>query len=166
MRATPYTDDTLRALMDLALAPEETPTVAEIAPGLAEAGEIEILRGRQGGIRLAKRPVPTHLAIVVRQAEPDRDRAPCFAGRRRLRARTIPPAARSAASNGKDCPGGLGRSALADLISPGGPTAEIFRSRTRKRSSGFPPPRAVFRRYIRPAAPGSGASRAVPVRPG
>lgn len=68
MRLTTYTDYSLRVLMFLALHPGRTVTVAEIAAAygvsaahlnkvvqsLALAGEIETLRGRNGGIRLAK----------------------------------------------------------------------------------------------------------------
>ncbi|MDA8049467.1 MAG: Rrf2 family transcriptional regulator [Rhodospirillales bacterium] len=143
MRLTAYTDYTLRVLMYLALHPGRCATVAEIATAygisaahlnkvvqrLALAGEVETLRGRHGGIRLAKPPEAINLAPVVRRTEPDMDFVPCFAEPSACvlgRCCLLQGALRRA---GEAFLEELGRSTLADLIGPGGPTADLFRAR-------------------------------------
>ena len=140
MHLTTYTDYSLRVLMFLALHPGRTATVAEIAAAygisaahlnkvvqnLALAGEIETLRGRNGGIRLAKPLEAINLAAVVRRTEPDMDLAPCFAGSGACvlgKCCLLQGALRRA---GQAFLAELGRSTLADLIGPGGPTAGLF----------------------------------------
>ena len=92
MRLTAYTDYTLRTLIYLAVRPDHTATIAEIATAyrvseahltkivhqLGLAGEIATTRGRGGGIRLAKPPEAINLGAVVRCTEPDMDIVPCF----------------------------------------------------------------------------------------
>ncbi|MGH6988213.1 MAG: RrF2 family transcriptional regulator [Caulobacteraceae bacterium] len=92
MRLTVYTDYALRVLMYLAVHPEPTPTIGEIARShgvsrnhlmkvvyeLGVAGYIETTRGRGGGLRLARPPERIGLGEVVRQTEPDLALVPCF----------------------------------------------------------------------------------------
>jgi Rrf2 family nitric oxide-sensitive transcriptional repressor len=92
MRLTTYTDYTLRVLIQLALSPRDLTTIAEIADsyGISEnhltkvvhrlgiAGYIETVRGRNGGIRLLKKPDDINIGEVVRRMEPDFDLVPCF----------------------------------------------------------------------------------------
>lgn len=93
MRLTTYTDYTLRTLIYLALNPGRQTRVAEIAAayGISEAhltkvvhqlgltGEVETLRGRNGGLRLGKSAEEINLGTVVRRTEPDMELVPCFA---------------------------------------------------------------------------------------
>ena len=92
MRLTAYTDYTLRMLMYLALQPERKATIAAIAAayGISEthltkvahqlgaAGEIETLRGRNGGIRLGMPAGRINIGAVVRRTEPDMAAVPCL----------------------------------------------------------------------------------------
>lgn len=92
MRLTVYTDFSLRVLMFVALQPERLPTIAEIAASygisknhlmkvvyeLGQAGYIETVRGKNGGLRLARRPQDIVLGEVVRRTEPDMALVPCF----------------------------------------------------------------------------------------
>ena len=92
MRLTVYTDFSLRVLMYVALHPERRPTIAEIASSygvsknhlmkvvyeLGLAGYIETARGKNGGLRLARRPQDIVLGEVVRRTEPDMALVPCF----------------------------------------------------------------------------------------
>jgi Rrf2 family transcriptional regulator, nitric oxide-sensitive transcriptional repressor len=92
MRMTTYTDYSLRTLMYLAIQPDSLATIADISMAygisdnhlmkvvhqLGQAGIIETIRGRQGGMRLAWRPEKINLGKIVRQMEPDLEIAPCF----------------------------------------------------------------------------------------
>jgi Rrf2 family nitric oxide-sensitive transcriptional repressor len=92
MRLTVYTDFSLRALMYIGVNPDRLPTIAEIADSyrisknhlmkvvyeLGRAGYIETVRGRNGGLRLARLPEEISLADVVRTTEPDMALVPCF----------------------------------------------------------------------------------------
>lgn len=92
MRLTAYTDYTLRTLMYLAVNPDRYATIAEIARSyhisenhlmkivhqLGVAGDIETIRGRNGGIRLGKPAGDINLGTVVRRTEPDMDLVACF----------------------------------------------------------------------------------------
>ena len=93
MRLTNYTDYTLRMLIYLALRTEGRATIAEISAhyGIAEthlmkvahelgvAGDIETIRGKGGGLRLARRPEAVRVGEIVRRTEPDLTIVPCFA---------------------------------------------------------------------------------------
>lgn len=92
MRLTVYTDFSLRVLMFVAVQPERLPTIAEIAASygisknhlmkvvyeLGQAGYIETVRGKNGGLRLAQQPRDVVLGEVVRRTEPDMALVPCF----------------------------------------------------------------------------------------
>jgi Rrf2 family transcriptional regulator, nitric oxide-sensitive transcriptional repressor len=92
VRLTVHTDYALRMLMYLALKQDRLATIAEIAAcydisknhlmkvayELGLAGYVETVRGRGGGLRLAK-PVGTiGLGDVVRYTEPDMAIVSCF----------------------------------------------------------------------------------------
>jgi len=92
MRLTVYSDYALRVLMYLAVKPDKLATIAEIARSyeisenhlmkvvhqLGVAGYVETVRGRGGGLRLAKRADAIGLADVVRTTEPDLAIVSCF----------------------------------------------------------------------------------------
>jgi Rrf2 family transcriptional regulator, nitric oxide-sensitive transcriptional repressor len=92
VRLTNYTDYTLRMLIYLALKTEGRATIAEISAryGIAEthlmkvahelgiAGDIETIRGKGGGLRLARRPEAIRVGEIVRRTEPDLAIVPCF----------------------------------------------------------------------------------------
>jgi Rrf2 family transcriptional regulator, nitric oxide-sensitive transcriptional repressor len=92
VRLTHFTDYTLRTLIYLALTPDRLATIAEIARryGISEAhltkvvhqlglaGDIETIRGKGGGLRLARAPEAINLGALVRRTEPDLVLVPCF----------------------------------------------------------------------------------------
>jgi Rrf2 family nitric oxide-sensitive transcriptional repressor len=92
VRLTVYTDYALRMLMYLALKEDRLATIAEIAESydisknhlmkvahqLGVAGYVETVRGRGGGLRLAKPISAIGLGEVVRQTEPDMAIVSCF----------------------------------------------------------------------------------------
>jgi Rrf2 family transcriptional regulator, nitric oxide-sensitive transcriptional repressor len=85
MRLTVYTDYALRVLMYLALKDDKLATIAEISKSygistnhlmkvahqLGVAGYVETVRGRGGGLRLARRIEAIGIGEVVRFTEPD-----------------------------------------------------------------------------------------------
>ncbi len=93
MRLTVYSDYALRVLMYLALKDDGLATIAEIAESyaisknhlmkvvhqLGVAGYVDTVRGRQGGLRLAKPAEEVTLGEIVRQTEPDLALVMCFA---------------------------------------------------------------------------------------
>ena len=92
MRLTTHTDYALRMLMYLALKPGESSTIQEIADSygisknhlmkvayqLGLSGWIETVRGRGGGLRLARDPAEVRLGDVVRVTEEDFRLVECF----------------------------------------------------------------------------------------
>ena len=92
MQLTAYTDYTLRTLMYLAVNADRSTTIGEIARTyrisenhltkivhqLGVAGDIETIRGRNGGIRLGKPAASINLGAVVRRTEPDMALVACF----------------------------------------------------------------------------------------
>ncbi len=92
MRLTVYTDYSLRVLMFLALKENGLATIAEIAASyrisrnhlmkvahqLGIAGYVNTVRGKGGGLRLARPPQLIVLGEVVRHTEPDMALLPCF----------------------------------------------------------------------------------------
>jgi Rrf2 family nitric oxide-sensitive transcriptional repressor len=83
MRLTSFSDYTLRVLMYLALERDRLATIPEIAAAygvsrnhlmkvvhqLGQAGVIETVRGKGGGIRLAREPGAIRIGAIVRVAE-------------------------------------------------------------------------------------------------
>ncbi|HEY9237134.1 MULTISPECIES: RrF2 family transcriptional regulator [Phenylobacterium] len=92
MRLTVYTDYALRVLMYVAVRPEPLPTIGEIADSyqisrnhlmkvvyeLGQAGYLDTVRGKGGGLRLARSPEEINLGQLVRHTEPDMALMPCF----------------------------------------------------------------------------------------
>ena len=92
MRLTVYTDYSLRLLMYLALKDDGLATIEEIAKSygisknhlmkvahqLGVAGYVDTVRGRHGGLRLAKPAKAIGLGEVVRHTEPDMAIVMCF----------------------------------------------------------------------------------------
>jgi Rrf2 family nitric oxide-sensitive transcriptional repressor len=92
MRLTRFTDNALRCLLVLGLEPERCITVPVIAARmsmsyehlvkivqrLAELGYVETVRGRHGGVRLAKLPVDIRIGALVRQTEENLTLVECF----------------------------------------------------------------------------------------
>ena len=93
MRLTVYSDYALRMLMYLAVKDDGLATIAEIAEAygisrthlmkvaheLGVAGFVETVRGRGGGLRLARPRDGITIGEVVRHTEPDMALVPCFA---------------------------------------------------------------------------------------
>lgn len=93
MRLTTFSDYALRVLTYLALRPGELATIPAIAAAygisenhlmkvaqqLARAGVIESLRGKGGGIRLARAPGEIRLGQVVRLSEGNAPIVECMA---------------------------------------------------------------------------------------
>lgn len=93
MRLTTMTDYALRLLMYVAQQDGRLCTIAEVAQvysiseahlmkithQLALAGWLETLRGKGGGMRLARPPGQINLGEVVRSIEPDFSLVECFA---------------------------------------------------------------------------------------
>ena len=92
MRLTLHTDYSLRLLMLLALEPDELHTIEEVAARygisrnhlmkvtqtLAQAGFVDSLRGRGGGLRLGKPAAKIILGDVVRATEDGFNLVECF----------------------------------------------------------------------------------------
>lgn len=93
MRLTSFSDYTLRVLMFLALKGEQRATIPEIAQAyaisenhlmkvvhhLSRSGVIESVRGKGGGIRLAKTPQDIRLGSIVRATESGSPIVECMA---------------------------------------------------------------------------------------
>lgn len=92
MRLTDYTDYALRLLMHLGVHPDKIITVREIsaihgishnhltkiAHQLGVLGVLNTLRGRAGGIQLARPAEQIMLGSVIRMTEPDFQMVDCF----------------------------------------------------------------------------------------
>jgi Rrf2 family nitric oxide-sensitive transcriptional repressor len=95
MRLTLQTDYALRVLMYVGLKRDELTTVAEIVRRfgiseghvmkvvhrLAQLGYLQTLRGKNGGIRLARKPGAITAGAVVRDVEPELGVLGCLQGR-------------------------------------------------------------------------------------
>ncbi|HEU5016598.1 MAG TPA: Rrf2 family transcriptional regulator [Pseudolabrys sp.] len=93
MRLTNFSDYALRLLMYAAAQKDRLVTIEEtaevygisrthlmkIANMLTRAGYLSAVRGRSGGLKLAKRPEKIRLGDVVRTTEPDFALVECFA---------------------------------------------------------------------------------------
>lgn len=92
MRLTVYTDYSLRLLIYAALEPDGLVNISEVAEAyaisrnhltkvvhqLGIAGFLETVRGKGGGLRLARPPAAIRVGDVVRCTEPDMALTPCF----------------------------------------------------------------------------------------
>jgi Rrf2 family transcriptional regulator, nitric oxide-sensitive transcriptional repressor len=92
MQLTRYTDYSLRVLIYLAVRPEKLATIEEIAGAygisrshlmkvvhqLGLAGYLETVRGRGGGLRLARLPEKIRIGEVVRHTEETMALVECF----------------------------------------------------------------------------------------
>ncbi len=92
MRLTRYTDYSLRVLIYLGLQQDRLSSIREIADAygiseshlmkvvhaLGQSGYVATLRGRGGGLRLAKPPSEINLGDVVRNTEDDVALVECF----------------------------------------------------------------------------------------
>ena len=92
MQLTAYTDYALRVLMYLAVHEARLVTIAEMAAAydisknhlmkiahqLGQAGFIETVRGRRGGLRLGQSPASLRLGHIVRRMEPHFNIVECF----------------------------------------------------------------------------------------
>jgi len=92
MRLTRFTDNALRALVFLALEPDDVPTVGEVArkmgmsedhllkvvQRLSQLGYVKTIRGRNGGMRLAKPADEIVVGEVIRRTEDNMSLVPCF----------------------------------------------------------------------------------------
>ena len=92
MRLTAYTDYTLRTLMYLGVHRDRLVTIQDIADlhaisknhlmkvvhQLGLSGTVETVRGRNGGLRLARDPAEINIGTVVRETENDFFMAECF----------------------------------------------------------------------------------------
>lgn len=92
MRLTTYTDYSLRMLMYLAARDDGLATIADVADAygiskahltkvahqLGLAGYVVTVRGRGGGLRLARPAAGISVGDVVRRTEPDMALVPCF----------------------------------------------------------------------------------------
>jgi Rrf2 family nitric oxide-sensitive transcriptional repressor len=92
MRLTTLTDFSLRMLIHLAVKPDGRATIAEVAAAyavseshlmkvahlLGQGGYVATLRGRGGGLSLARPAADIRVGDVVRHMEPDMALVPCF----------------------------------------------------------------------------------------
>ena len=92
MRLTIYTDYSLRLLMYLAVKQDGLCNIAEVADHygisnnhlvkvahfLGKEGYITTVRGKNGGLRLARDPADINVGEVVRKTEPDMALVMCF----------------------------------------------------------------------------------------
>jgi len=92
MRLTVYSDYALRLLMYLAVRTDRLSTIPDVAKAysissnhlmkvvhqMGQAGYVETIRGRNGGMRLAKPASQIGVGEVLRFTEPDMNIVPCF----------------------------------------------------------------------------------------
>jgi Rrf2 family nitric oxide-sensitive transcriptional repressor len=92
MRLTQFTDYALRTVLFLGAHPGRLVSITEVAGAygvsyhhltkvasqLVEAGVVEAVRGRNGGLRLAMPPAMINIGWLVRQTEPDMALVECF----------------------------------------------------------------------------------------
>jgi Rrf2 family nitric oxide-sensitive transcriptional repressor len=91
MRLTRYTDYAMRVLLYLGRQPDALSSIADIAGAygisqnhlmkvvsdLVSAGYLESVRGRNGGIRLARPPAKINVGALIRHTEDDFDLVGC-----------------------------------------------------------------------------------------
>jgi Rrf2 family nitric oxide-sensitive transcriptional repressor len=141
VRLTVYTDFSFRVLMFLALKGDGLATIAEIAKAygisknhlmkvahqLGVAGYVETVRGKGGGLRLARRPQDIVIGEVVRRTEPDMALVPCFAPDDASCVIIPSCALRGALSKARDAfLSALDEHTLADLVRPRAPIRKLL----------------------------------------
>lgn len=141
MRLTVYTDYALRLLMYLAVKDDGLATIAEVAESyrisknhlmkvahqLGIAGYVGTVRGKGGGMRLARRPNDIVIGEVVRRTEPDMALVPCFAPENKSCAIFPNCALRGALSKARDAfLSALDGHTLADLIRSRAPLRRLL----------------------------------------
>ena len=141
MRLTVYTDFSLRVLMFLALKGDRLATISEIAKAfgisknhlmkvahqLGVAGYVTTVRGKGGGLRLARRPNDIVLGEVVRHTEPDMALVPCLAPDDAICLIFPSCALRGVLSEARDAfLEVLDRCSLADLVRPRAPLQKLL----------------------------------------
>jgi Rrf2 family transcriptional regulator, nitric oxide-sensitive transcriptional repressor len=141
VRLTVYTDFSFRVLMFLALKGDGLATIAEIAKAygisknhlmkvahqLGVAGYVETVRGKGGGLRLARRPQDIVIGEVVRRTEPDMALVPCFAPDDASCVIIPSCALRGALSKARDAfLSALDEHTLADLVRPRAPLRKLL----------------------------------------
>lgn len=94
MRLTRFSDNALRCLMYLGISEKPISTVGEIArrmsmsedhllkviKRLSQLGYVQTIRGRNGGLRLARTPDQINIADVIRATEDNLAIVPCLDG--------------------------------------------------------------------------------------
>lgn len=141
MRLTTFSDYSFRVLIYLGTVRDGLATIDEIATAygispnhlmkvvhyLAQSGYVETVRGKGGGMRLARRPHAIGVGEVLRATEEDFDVVECLEpGRAHCR---IAPACvlKGALGEARDAfLAALDRYTLADLIAPARPLARIL----------------------------------------
>lgn len=92
MHITRYTDYSIRVLIYLALQEERLATIQQIASSydisknhlmkvvhqLTLKGYIESIRGKNGGLRLHRKPEDINIGVLVRETEQDLNLVECF----------------------------------------------------------------------------------------
>jgi Rrf2 family nitric oxide-sensitive transcriptional repressor len=92
MRLTQFTDNAVRCLIHLGLHDDMHPPIGEIARAmeiseehlgkvvqrLARLGYVQTVRGRTGGVHLARRPAEINMGRLVREMEEDFPLVSCF----------------------------------------------------------------------------------------
>lgn len=92
MNLTHFSDYTLRVLLFLGIRPEELTTIDEVSKRfkiprthlvkvvnrLSKDGHIKSLRGKNGGIRLARDPKTYRIGEIIRKSEPHMNLVECF----------------------------------------------------------------------------------------
>lgn len=140
MRLTRYTDYCLRVLMYLGVKQAELATIKEIADRygisknhlmkvvyeLNQRGYVETLRGKNGGMRLGRRPREINLGQLVRETENDLQLVECFGGQNECRI-TASCALKPILSEALNAfLGVLDRYTLADLLGPQRDLADLL----------------------------------------
>lgn len=142
MRLTAFTDYSLRVLIYLGTAPERLATIDRIAEAygisanhlmkvvhqLGQMGYVETVRGKGGGLRLARAPEAINVGEVVRRTEDGFAVVECF--EKGKRSCTIAPSCvlKRALHEAVDAfLEALDRYSLADLVKPRKPLARALR---------------------------------------
>lgn len=146
MRLTGFSDYTLRVLMYLALDRDRLATIPEIAAAygisrnhlmkvvqhLGQTGTVETVRGKGGGLRLARPPASIRIGEVVRAAEGDAPIVECLSDDSGTCAIAPVCRLRRVLVDGFDALyEHLDRTTLADLVGSGRPLANVLKGPVR-----------------------------------